>query len=147
VLEVAEVGRSDSPRPSPLARIVRIQGRPVAIDPLQGPILWDHARRTAQLLHRDRILAATDALGPGVMVITDGWTSWLQVDHRAAAPPGARFVHALTAERAAELRRRGVEIFYLPEAQWNYEAVHGVGLESLGASPLPGLSTRTGVGR
>jgi hypothetical protein len=74
-----------------------------------------------------------------VMVITDGWTAYLSVDHRAATPPGGRFVHSLDAAKAGDLRALGVRIFYLPEAQWNYEAFHGVGLESLGAEPLPGF--------
>lgn len=143
-LEVAEIGKPGSPAPSRLAMTVPVLGRPVVIDPLQGPLAWDQARRRAQLRHRDRIRAATDAVagaGAEVRVISDGWTAFLGVDHRAAAPPGGRFVHALDAARAAELRARGVRIFYLPEAQWNYRATHGVGLESLGAEPLPGIGS------
>lgn len=142
-LEVAEIGKPDSPTPSRLAITVPVLGRPVVIDPLQGPLAWDQARRRAQLRHRDRIRAATDAVagaGGEVRVITDGWTAFLSVDHRAASPPGGRFVHALDAAAAAGLRARGVRIFYLPEAQWNYRAFHGVGLETIGAEPLPGIT-------
>jgi len=139
-LEVAEVGKPDSPRPSRIAMTVGILGRPVVIDPLQGPVAWDQARRRAQLRYRDRIRAATDAAAAGgeVLVIADGWTAYLTVDHRTPRPD-ARFVHSLDAARAAGLRERGVRIFYLPEAQWNYQARHGVGLERLGARPLAGV--------
>lgn len=142
-LEVAEIGKPDSPAPSRLAMTLPILGRQVVFDPLQGPLRWDQARRRAQLRHRDRVRAATDAtaaaVGGEVMVITDGWTAYLGVEHRAETPPGARFVHALDAARAADLRARGVRILYLPEAEWNYRAFHGVGLESLGAEPLKGI--------
>lgn len=144
VLEVAEVGKPDSPTPSPLAITLRISGRPIVIDPLQGPILWDQSRRRAQLTHRDRVRATADSLAAGggeVMVITDGWTAYLTVDHRAGSPDG-RFVHSLDAARAAELRGRGVRLYYLAEAEWNYQAAHGVGLWSLGAHPLPSESGR-----
>ena len=144
-LEVAEIGKPDSPTPSPLSVTLQIAGRPVVIDALQGPMVWDRERRRAQLRHRDRIRAAADVAADGdggtVMIISDGWTAYLGVDHHAATPPGRRFVHRLDAARAAELSRGGVRIFYLPEAQWNHRAVHGVGLESLGAAPLPGIGT------
>ena len=71
-----------------------------------------------------------------MVVITDGWTSYLTVEHSAGPASSRRFVHGLDARRAAELRARGVRLFYLPEAQWNYRAVHGVGLENIGAEPL-----------
>jgi hypothetical protein len=142
-LEVSEVGKPDSPSPSPLAVRARIAGRPVVVDPLQGPILWDRGRRRAQLRHRDRVRAATDAAeraaGGEVCVISDGWTAYLTVDHRRPSPAAPRFVHRLSPARAAELRARGVRLFYLPEAEWNHRAAHGVGLASLGAEPLPGL--------
>ena len=136
--EIAEIGKADSPLPSRLAIALRIAGRSLVIDPIQGPVTWDHARRGAQLRHRDRIRAAIDGQGADAMLISDGWTAYLTVDHRAPAVAAPRFVHGLDAEQAAELRARGVRIFYLPEAQWNYRASHGVGLESLGAEPLPG---------
>ncbi|MGH7729728.1 MAG: hypothetical protein ACRENJ_00575 [Candidatus Eiseniibacteriota bacterium] len=147
-LEVAEVGKPDSPSPSRLAMTLRIRGRPVVIDPLQGPLAWDQARRRAQLRHRDRIRAAADAAAAGgeVVVITDGWTAYLTVDHRAASAD-PRFVHALDGPRAAALRARGVRLFYLPEAQWNYRAAHGIGLESIGATPLTGIATVEPGGR
>jgi hypothetical protein len=139
VLEVAEIGKPDSPALSPLAKVVRIEGRPVAVDPLQGPILWDHARRRAQLVYRDRVRATADSLeallGP-VMVITNGWTAYLTVDRPTPSPDG-RFVHSLDAAAASALRGRGVRLYYLAEAEWNYQAAHGVGLGSLGALPLP----------
>lgn len=150
-LEVAEIGKPDSPVPSPLVMTPRILGRTVAIDPLLGPLAWDQARRRAQLRHRDRIRAATDAAaaaaGGEVMVVSDGWTAYLSVDHRAPRPPGGRFVHALDEERAAALRARGVRIFHLPEADWNYRGFHGVGLERLGSEPLPGIGPAGGPDR
>jgi hypothetical protein len=140
-LEVAEIGKPDSPSPSRLAMTMRILGRPVVVDPLQGPVAWDQARRRAQLRHRDRVRAAAEAAceaaGGTVMVISDGWTAFLDLDPRAGRTPAVGFVHALDASQAGRLRSRGVTLFYLPEAQWNYQAVHGVGLESMGAQPLP----------
>jgi hypothetical protein len=82
-----------------------------------------------------------DSLGGPVRVISDGWTAYLTVDHRAAVPD-VRFVHSLDPERAAELRRQGTRLFHVPEADWNYRAARGVGLERLGSEPLPGLAPR-----
>jgi hypothetical protein len=138
LIKISEPGKADAPSLSRAAGTVTMNGRRFDVDLLQGPVLWEHARRRAGLRYRDAVLhAARERLAAGpVAIVAQEWIHWLRPAIAPADSARLRVFHFLDGDRASALLGQGFRLYYLRDVPRHNRAQTGLDLETLGARPL-----------
>lgn len=98
-------------------------GGEVILDFFNGPILRDHAQRIREMEYVDRLIAQTDALPTGSVVIVGDWKPRLRWRFFETPEKLTPYLYLLSPRHLARCKAEHRKIYYLPEIrQFNLDS-------------------------
>jgi hypothetical protein len=114
---------------------IDIPGNQVVIDPLYGPLIFDHRQRVYGMLYTGKVLEAAKQLNAKSIIVAGAWLT--KIEPIAGDLEQVEFVYLIENEGVLEnYLSDGFRIYYLPGQLEYNRTLYGIDLEAIGATLL-----------